>query len=32
VVTTGATFEACGSELLSANVQLSLATLCIASR
>jgi ComF family protein len=32
VVTTGATLEACGSELLSANAQLSLATLCIASR
>jgi ComF family protein len=32
VVTTGATLEACGSELLSANLQLSLATLCLASR
>jgi len=33
VVTTGATLEACGNELLSAeNVRLSLATLCIASR
>jgi ComF family protein len=33
VITTGATLEACGAVLLSAgNVQLSLATLCIASR
>ena len=32
VVTTGATLEACGSELLSANTRLSVATLCIASR
>lgn len=33
VVTTGATLEACGNELLKAeNVQLSIATLCIASR
>ena len=33
VVTTGATFEACGNELLKAeNVQLSLASLCVASR
>jgi len=33
VVTTGATLEACGSELLKAeNVQLSVATLCYASR
>lgn len=33
VVTTGATLEACGSELLKAeNVQLSVATLCQASR
>lgn len=33
VVTTGATLEACGNELLSAeNVRLSLATLCVASR
>ena len=33
VVTTGATFEACGNELLKAeNVTLSLASLCIASR
>jgi ComF family protein len=33
VVTTGATFEACGNELLKAeNVKLSLASLCIASR
>ena len=33
VVTTGATLEACGNELLSAgNVKLSLATLCVASR
>lgn len=33
VVTTGATLEACGAELLKAdNVRLSLATLCIASR
>jgi ComF family protein len=33
VVTTGATLEACGNELLAAeNVRLSLATLCIASR
>jgi len=33
VVTTGATLEACGNELLSANnVKLSIATLCIASR
>ncbi|MBL7723192.1 MAG: ComF family protein [Chitinophagaceae bacterium] len=33
VVTTGATLEACGNELLKAeNVRLSLATLCIASR
>jgi ComF family protein len=33
VVTTGATLEACGNELLSANnVKLSVATLCIASR
>jgi predicted amidophosphoribosyltransferase len=33
VVTTGATLEACGNELLIAeNVKLSVATLCIASR
>ena len=33
VVTTGATFEACGNELLKAeNVRLSLASLCVASR
>jgi ComF family protein len=33
VVTTGATLEACGSELLAVeNVQLSIATLCYASR
>ncbi|HRE38330.1 MAG TPA: phosphoribosyltransferase family protein [Chitinophagaceae bacterium] len=33
VVTTGATLEACGNELLQAeNVRLSIATLCIASR
>jgi ComF family protein len=33
VVTTGATLEACGNELLKAdNVSLSLATLCLASR
>jgi len=33
VITTGATLEACGNELLKANgVQLSVATLCIASR
>ncbi len=33
VVTTGATLEACGNELLKAeNVRLSVATLCIASR
>lgn len=33
VVTTGATLEACGNELLSAeNVKLSIATLCVASR
>ncbi|HJS53661.1 MAG TPA: phosphoribosyltransferase family protein [Chitinophagaceae bacterium] len=33
VITTGATLEACGNELLaSENVKLSLATLCIASR
>jgi len=33
VVTTGATLEACGNELLSANnIKLSVATLCIASR
>jgi len=33
VVTTGATLEACGNELLTAeNVKLSVATLCIASR
>ncbi len=33
VVTTGATLEACGNELLQAeNVQLSVATLCVASR
>jgi ComF family protein len=33
VVTTGATFEACGNELLKAeNVKLSLASLCVASR
>ncbi len=33
VVTTGATLEACGSELLRAgNVKLSLATLCVSSR
>ena len=33
VITTGATLEACGNELLSAeNVKLSLATLCVASR
>lgn len=33
VITTGATLEACGSELLKAeNVRLSVATLCIASR
>jgi ComF family protein len=33
VVTTGATLEACGAELLKADdVQLSIATLCIASR
>lgn len=33
VITTGATLEACGNELLKAdNVQLSIATLCIAAR
>lgn len=33
VITTGATLEACGAELLKAeNVKLSIATLCIASR
>ena len=33
VITTGATLEACGSELLKAeNVSLSVATLCMASR
>ena len=33
VITTGATLEACGNELLSAqNVKLSVATLCVASR
>jgi len=33
VVTTGATLEACGNELLTAeNVKLSIATLCLASR
>lgn len=33
VVTTGATLEACGNELLEAeNIRLSIATLCIASR
>ena len=33
VITTGATLEACGNELLPAgNVQLSVATLCVASR
>lgn len=33
VVTTGATFEACGNELLKAeNVRVSLASLCVASR
>lgn len=33
VVTTGATLEACGNELLKAgNVRLSVATLCVASR
>ena len=33
VVTTGATLEACGDELLKAeNIKLSLATLCVASR
>ena len=33
VVTTGATLEACGNELLKAeNVRLSLATLCTATR
>ena len=33
VVTTGATFEACGNELLKVeNVRLSLASLCVASR
>lgn len=33
VVTTGATLEACGSEILAAdNVKLSIATLCVASR
>ena len=33
VVTTGATLEACGNELLKAgNVKLSIATLCVASR
>lgn len=33
VVTTGATLESCGNELLSAgNVKLSIATLCVASR
>ena len=33
IVTTGATLEACGNELLSAeNVKLSIATLCVASR
>ena len=33
VVTTGATLEACGNELLKAeNLRLSVATLCIASR
>ena len=33
VVTTGATLEACGAELLKAgNVKLSIATLCYAAR
>ena len=33
VVTTGATLEACGAELLKAgNIQLSIATLCYAAR
>lgn len=33
VITTGATLESCGNELLKAeNTQLSVATLCIASR
>jgi predicted amidophosphoribosyltransferase len=33
VITTGATLEACGNELLaSENVKLSIATLCVASR
>ena len=33
VVTTGATLEACGTELVKAgNVQLSIATLCVATR
>ena len=33
VITTGATLEACGNELLNAlNVKLSIATLCVASR
>ena len=33
VVTTGATLDACGTELLKAeNVKLSIATLCFASR
>ena len=33
VITTGATLEACGNELLNApNVDLSIATLCVASR
>jgi predicted amidophosphoribosyltransferase len=33
VITTGATLEACGNELLKAgNVKLSLASLCVASR
>jgi predicted amidophosphoribosyltransferase len=32
VITTGATLEACGHELLQASPKLSIATLCFASR
>jgi len=32
VITTGATLEACGHELLRASSKLSIATLCYASR
>jgi ComF family protein len=32
IITTGATLEVCGRELLSANMQLSMATLCFSSK